>query len=219
MNMGDMKSCNLIRGVTFASCYVYSPGGSGVASERSRLMRSLLKDGDAYFLDKYADRVRQQVAEGPSLEGFFGPTSVLVPIPGSAPRRGGAASVAENLAGALLDEGLGQCQWRGLRRISPVRKSATAAPGSRPTVAEHYTSFAVEPGQVRLERIVLVDDVVTKGRTLLAAAARMREAFPVADIRAFALIRTMGLVPGVEHLLDPCVGEITWRCGDAYRTP
>jgi hypothetical protein len=209
----------MIRGVTFASCYVYSPGGSGVSSERSRLMRTLLKDGDAYFMDKYADRVRQQVADGPSLTGFFGAASVLVPIPGSVPRHSGGASVADHLAGALLGEGLGHCLWRGLRRISPVRKSATAAPGSRPTVADHYASFAIAPAPVPWRQIVLVDDVVTKGRTLLAAAARMREAFPTAEIRAFALVRTMGLVPRVEHLLDPCVGKITWRHGDAYRTP
>jgi len=209
----------MIRGITFASCYVYSPGGSDIASERSRLMRSLLKDGDTYFIDKYADRVRQQVAEGPSLAGFFGPTSVLVPIPGSTPRRSGVASVAENLAGALLDEGLGQCLWCGLQRISPVRKSATAAPGSRPTVGEHYASFAVATTALPLHEIVLVDDVVTKGRTILAAAARMQEAFPLAEIRAFALVRTMGLIPGVAHLLDPCVGEIMWRSGDAYRVP
>jgi hypothetical protein len=209
----------MIRGITFASCYVYSPGGSDLSSERSRLMRSLLKDGDAYFMDKYADRVRQQVAEGPSLAGFFGPTSVLVPVPGSTPRRGGAASVAESLAGALLDEGLGQSLWRGLQRIAPVRKSATAATGSRPTVGEHYASFAVTTAAAPVHQIVLVDDVVTKGRTLLAAAARMQEAFPLAEIRAFALVRTMGLIPGVAHLVDPCVGEITWRCGDAYRVP
>ena len=209
----------MISAVTFASCYVYSPGGSGIASARSRLMRSLLKDGDAYFMDKYADRVRQQVAEGPSLSGFFDSTSILVPIPGNAPRPPGTASVANSLAGALLSEGLGQCIWHGVRRVSAVRKSATACPGSRPSVADHYASFAIVPAALTLDHVVLVDDVVTKGRTLLAAAARLHEAFPTADIRAFALVRTMGLVPGVEHLLEPCVGEIRWRCGDAYRTP
>jgi hypothetical protein len=65
----------------------------------------------------------------------------------------------------------------------------------------------------------LVDDVVTKGRTLLAAAARVQEAFPCAEIRAFALIRTMGLTRNVERLVDPCIGEIRWRGGDACRTP
>lgn len=223
----------VLRGVTFASCYVYSPGGAGVSSVRSRLMRSLLKERDAYFMDKYADRVRQQVAEGPSLAGFFRASSVLVPIPGSMPRAGHGACVADQLALALLSEGLGCALWRGLRRISPVRKSATSVPGARPTVADHYGSLAVcdaaaiecasglAARELRLppRQIVLVDDVVTKGRTLLAAAARMREAFPDAEIRAFALIRTMGLTPEVDHLLDPCVGEIRWRCGDACRRP
>jgi adenine/guanine phosphoribosyltransferase-like PRPP-binding protein len=69
------------------------------------------------------------------------------------------------------------------------------------------------------ESVVLIDDVITKGRTLLAAAARVREAFPHAQIRAFALLRTMGMTTGVEHLLDPCRGEIRWQAGDARRTP
>jgi len=209
----------MISAVRFASCYVYSPGGSGVASERSRLMRSMLKNGDAYFMDRYADRVRQQVADGPSLAGFFCASSILVPIPGNTPRRRGPTSVSDSLAGALLSEGLGQCIWRGLRRISPVRKSATAGPGLRPTVADHYASFAIAPGSAPLRHIVLIDDVVTKGRTLLAAAARMQEAFPAAEVRAFALVRTMGYASGVAHLVAPCVGEIQWRHGDAYRTP
>jgi hypothetical protein len=54
---------------------------------------------------------------------------------------------------------------------------------------------------------------------LLAAASRLHEAFPAAQIRAFALVRTMGLIPQVEHLLDPCQGEIRWQSGDAYRSP
>jgi hypothetical protein len=212
----------MIRGVTFASCYVYSPCGSSAASERSRLLRALLKASDARFMFKYAVRVRQQVAEPSPLAGFFCPTAVLVPIPGSAPLVAGTASVAERLAIALLGEGLGHSIWPGLHRICPVRKSATAAPGSRPTVGNHYDSFAIgaaEPAAAVPQQVVLIDDVVTKGRTLLAAAARLQEALPHAQIRAFALLRTMGLVPGVDRLLDPCIGEIRWRAGDAYRNP
>jgi hypoxanthine phosphoribosyltransferase len=86
-------------------------------------------------------------------------------------------------------------------------------------VGNHYDSFAIERVTELPRHVVLIDDVVTKGRTLLAAAARVQEAFPNAEIRAFALLRTMGLVQGVEQLLDPCVGEIRWRAGDAHRTP
>ena len=59
----------------------------------------------------------------------------------------------------------------------------------------------------------------TKGRTLLAAANRVHEAYPCSQIRAFALLRTMGLTSGVLQLLDPCKGEISWKAGDAHRSP
>jgi adenine/guanine phosphoribosyltransferase-like PRPP-binding protein len=66
---------------------------------------------------------------------------------------------------------------------------------------------------------LLVDDFVSKGRTLLAAAATLQEALPEAEVRAFALARTLGYVPGLEHLVVPCEGEILWLDGDAWRTP
>jgi hypothetical protein len=59
----------------------------------------------------------------------------------------------------------------------------------------------------------------TKGRTLLAAASRVHEAYPCSHIRAFALLRTLGLISGVQQLLDPCKGEISWKAGDAHRSP
>lgn len=209
----------MIRAIEYASCYVYSPTGTGAVCERSRLLRTLLKAGDAGFMLKYALRVRQQVTDSPPLAGFFGTSDVLVPVPGCVPCMAGGLWTANHLAVALVNEGLGGAAWPGLRRVHAVRKSATAAPGERPTVNLHYDSFLIEQPVIPPERIVLIDDVVTKGRTLLAAASRVHEAFPGAQIRAFALVRTMGLIPGVRQLLDPCKGEIRWRFGDAHRSP
>ncbi len=209
----------MIRTIAYASCYVYSPSGPGAVSERSRLLLALLKTADATFMLKYALRVRQQAEGSPPLAGFFEATDVLVPVPGCTPRPSGGLWTAEHLASALVNEGLGGAAWAGLRRIRAVPKSATAARGKRPTVNLHYESFMIEGYPTAPERIVLIDDVITKGRTLLAAAARVHEAFPCADIRAFALIRTMGFISGVQRLLDPCIGEISWRAGDAYRCP
>jgi hypothetical protein len=209
----------MIRAISFASCYVYSPTGTSVICERSRLLRTLLKAGDANFMTKYALRVQQQSRDEPPLAGFFGADDVLVPVPGSEPYSLGRLWAAEHLAAALINEGLGRVAWPGLRRVRAVRKSGTAPPGARPTVDVHYESFRIESTSIPPHSVVLIDDVITKGRTLFAAAARVQEAFPGASIRAFALLRTMGLVPGVESLLDPCKGEIRWMAGDAHRSP
>ena len=187
--------------------------------ERSRLLKTMLKAADAGFMLKYAVRVRQQAEDSPPLAGFFDVTDVLVPVPGSTPNAVGRLWAAEHLAVALVNEGLGRAAWPGLHRVRAVRKSATAAPGDRPTVSVHYESFFIERPSIHPERIVLIDDVVTKGRTLLAAASRVHEAFPSAQIRAFALVRTMGLISGVRQILDPCLGEIRWKAGDAHRSP
>jgi hypothetical protein len=210
----------MIRRLCFASCYVYSPEGTGRVSQHSRLLRSLLKAPDARFIEKYAVRVHQQVDSGSvALRGYFGDDDILVPVPGSAPTSVNHAWGAAQLAEALVCEGLGAAAWRGLHRITPVPKSAYALTGARPSIGRHYDSFALASPLCQPHSIILIDDIVTKGRTLLAAAVRLHEAFPRAHIKAFALVRTMGLVSEVNRLLDPCRGEIRWRSGEAIRRP
>ncbi|HEY2678037.1 MAG TPA: hypothetical protein VGI65_13790 [Steroidobacteraceae bacterium] len=204
--------------VAFASCYVYSPAGVGEVCERSRLLRELLKSGDEQFLLKYAVRVHQQATQSTQLAGFFGAADVLVPVPGCSTQSCGRW-VAAGLADALVREGLGAISWRGLHRIRAVQKSATAGVAARPSVRLHYESFSMERAPREMGSVMLIDDVITKGRTILAAAARVREILPGARIRAFALVRTMGLIPTISRLVNPCIGEILWVRGDATRIP
>lgn len=91
----------------------------------------------------------------------------------------------------------------------------------------HYASFGMEPAAVRPKRraaptrprVLLVDDVVTRGRTLLAAAARVREALPGWEVRGFALLRTLDRAERLGSIVDPCEGEVRWLGGDARRVP
>ena len=150
----------------------------------------------------------------------MGSRVVLVPVPGSAPAQG-TDWVGERLAWCLREVGLAAEVWPVLRRRHAVRKSAFASAGERPSVLEHYASLAVEraaSGEVGL-KLTLVDDVITRGRTLLAAAGRLREAFPAAEVRAFALLRTLNRDETLLQVLDPCEGEVRWAAGDARRIP
>jgi hypothetical protein len=201
----------------FSSCYIYSPKGTGFGSEASRALCLRLKSGDPEWLPSCVGKVYEAIRHD-ALAGLFGKEVILVPVPGSAPAPG-AAWAAERLAVALREIGLGNCVWQIVQRRFAVRKSATALNTDRPTVQQHYESFSIARSAISPERIVLVDDVITKGRTILAAAARLHEAFPNADIRAFALVRTMGFLPGVANPLQPCQGFVRWAGGDARRDP
>jgi hypothetical protein len=58
------------------------------------------------------------------------------------------------------------------------------------------------------------------GRTSYACAQRLHEAFPNAEIRVFAVIRTQGLILDVEAIVDPAVGTITgYPSGKTMREP
>jgi hypothetical protein len=137
--------------------------------------------------------------------------------------------VPRRLCEELLRAGLG-ARWEPLlvRRL-PVTRSARAGPGGRPSVRDHYESLAVRPpyGSDPLGEdttaITLVDDVITKGATLLAGACRLAEAFPRATVRAFALLRTQN-PPSHPHrrqvfrtLVDPVCASISLSRYGAWR--
>jgi phosphoribosylpyrophosphate synthetase len=205
------------REIAFASCYVYSPGD---ASAASRLLCASVKTGNVAALVDQAFDTEDEANQSPSIARFFPAAAILVPVPGSRPSLWSGATPTERLAVALLNQGLGLGIWFGLRRVRTVRKSATAVPGARTSVRTHYDTMAVDDvGVPCASNVILVDDVVTKGRTLLAAALRLREALPRADVRAFALVRTMGYSPVFDQFLMPCTGKIEWKCGDARRSP
>ena len=205
--------------VHFCACYVYSPRGVSPAAHGSRRLRERIKGCDARWLARYAMRVREQAFENRKFGDLLGSNVILVPVPRSVPSSSESSWAAGQIALALMQQGLAAAVWTGLRRQCAVRKSATAPCIGRLTVAEHYESFVVDSSLRAPGRIALVDDVVTRGRTLLAASMRMQERFPGAQIGAFALVRTLGLVPDIEQLVDPCRGAIAWTGRDAKRDP
>ena len=204
----------------FAALLVYSPHGESGVSIRSRGVRDKIKTADSRTLQLAVQRIREYYRAA-GFAAFLGSEMPLVPVPGSSLRVTGGLWVPERIAQALVAAGLGSEVLPCLLRTEAVPKSAFSNPGERPDVARHISTMAVEPQFLPPDRLTLIDDFVTKGRTLFAGASVLARAFPQAEIRAFALVRTMGLVPDVSKILDPCTGIIRLLPGtdDVERTP
>jgi predicted amidophosphoribosyltransferase len=158
--------------------------------------------------------------EGTALERFFSATTVLVPVPGSSIQQPGQLWVPKRIALALVQQGLGAEVKCVLRRTQSVRKSATAAAEDRPRMRDHLMSFAVEGQLDAGVDFVLVDDIVTRGATLMAAATRLREAFPGARVRGFAAMRAMSKPEAFEAIRSPVQGTIFLaESGECFRRP
>ncbi len=185
---------------------------------QSRRIRDAVKNARTDFLQSATTRIAD-IQNGP-LASFFDPSAVLVPAPRSSPLVVGGLWPGDRIARELVNVGLGAAAEPLLKRITSVPKSAFARPGQRPTVERHMETIEVELALGEPPRIIVVDDVVTKGTMLFSCVDLLRGAFPDADVRGFALLRTMGLIAEVTEYIDPCVGTITvndW--GNVNRDP
>ena len=160
-----------------------------------------LKRGESTAIDVAADRVRS-LAERDAIRRVLGADATLVPMPGHALRGGDGLWVSLLIANALAERALGQEVEVLLERTQRVRKSATAPRGQRPGPLDHYQSLLATRNLHSPQNITIVDDVVTRGATMLGAAARLREAFPDASVRGFAMVRTQSTL-GEAGIQDP----------------
>jgi len=158
---------------------------------------------------------------------YFGSGVALVPAPGHAPRvKGGEPrSTTIELVRSMESEGLGRRrEW--LHRLEKVPKSAWSR-GDRPTEKRHYSTIDLSAPPVLgldpVDRITVVDDVITSGATLHACVRRLAEAFPSARVEAFAVVRTISGVTQLDKAFDPVPegeGRIVLNAdGSTRRTP
>ncbi len=169
-----------------------------------------------------ARTVQQQISSLPFAD-FFKPSTVLVPVPSSSLMQPGTLWVPDRIAKALVARGIGREVVECLARVKPIRKAAISDPSQRPSPAEQFETIGVQGriSEPKPDEIVLVDDIVTRGATLLGAANRLAEAFPSAQVRGFATMRTISDSSEFERLYHPVQGIIRYReaTGDTLRRP
>lgn len=167
-------------------------------------------------------RRAKSLYEAGKFSTYFGEETILVPVPSSAPMRNETSPwIAKRICDALKSSGLAGVVLPIAVRRTAVAKSAYQAWGNRPTPQDHFESVEILSDMYQFEQLLLVDDIVTKGSTFLGIASRVQEAYPRANVQAFAMIRTMGLQPDIGSIHLPISEGLITRdhAGGANRDP
>jgi len=144
---------------------------------------------------------------------FFSNDAILIPIPKSTLMKEGTLWVPKRIALELEKQGLGRYTDL-LERISSVNRSSTSSPADRPKPEDHYNSIIVKNQLIEVgenTKFVLVDDVITRGSTLLGCANRILDVWSNVEIYGFAIFRTISNYIDFKYFLDPKTGKIKYR--------
>ncbi len=218
----------LLRELPYGALLSYASHGDSAEIQHSKdIMLRLKYDGFVQSLPSAPILMSQWVAQTIqrnrstlAFASFFQPNTLLVPTPKSSLMRQGTLWVPHRLATALVDCGLGKKVAQFLKRVRPVRKAAWSTPEKRPLPQEHYESMEVQKPLSEPSNILLIDDIITRGATLLGAASRLAEVFPSAHICGFAVMRAITSGGDFEKEYCPILGKIFLRQeGDTLRRP
>ncbi len=160
--------------------------------------------------------VAQSIIESKAVLPFmslFKNDPVLVPVTRSSLLQPNSLWVGLKVATAMQSVGLGSA-------VSPLLVREYAV-GTMASAQEHYASQRVEQKLLTdPEHILLIDDFVTRGATMMASALRLWETYPKADIAGFAPIRTVSNSGHFKKIFDPVLDAITlYPSGRCHRAP
>jgi predicted amidophosphoribosyltransferase len=168
-------------------------------------------------IDHAVQRLAERIGDSP-LRTLLDESVLLVPTPRRAPLVKGGLWPAHRICEELVRRELAASISPIVERTVPTPKSAFAIdPKDRLKAAEHYATMAASRPLGELPvRVVVVDDFVTRGATMLATASHVGDIFPHAEISAFSLVRSLSQGE-VENIIAPCLEMIRLTGDDCFR--
>ena len=206
--------------LAYGALWSYSPWGTSQLAKLSRDYRYYLKQeqsvsykGRTMFMSEVVAQAILESGSSLPFMSLFGNNPVLVPVPRSSMPWPNSLWVGLKVANEMRKVGLGSGVSPSLVRTYAVGKKASAE--------EHYDSQRVEQKLLtEPEHIVLVDDFVTRGATMMASALRLWDAYPKADITGFASMRTITDSSHFKRVFEPVLDTITlYPSGKCHRNP
>ena len=217
----------LLSTLEYAAYLSYTPRGTTEEAERSKKIMHFIKQerlvsyqsNPAIPMSEFIAKSLKDELEKLPFANFFGEDVSLVPIPKTSLMKEGTLWVPQRLVKAFSKFNLGK-EFDCLIRTREFPKAAFAKPSDRPKAIDHYQTIDVQKGLETPRRILLVDDVTTRGATLLGSASRLHEAFPNVPIRAFAVLRTISNAEEFSSINSPIVDKIILKPdGNTQRYP
>lgn len=196
----------------YLSLLRYSPKVAGDLGDQCRGLVNAIKNDQSLAngtlaSEAVADVLVEASKTHTGLREVFNGAASLVPIPRSAPRSPDAMWPSLRIAKAMVDHGLGAEVLVAVERFQRIRPSHTSGQ-NRPSVDEHIATLRhCLSLHARPNKIILVDDVITKGVTAWACKTVIQEVLPDAEIVTFAAVST-------EHPDATLIGPVAIR--DAF---
>ncbi|WP_261511690.1 phosphoribosyltransferase [Chryseobacterium paludis] len=184
----------------FLTFLAYSPRGKSEIEIASRTVAGSCKNGDVIFSTRLSQRLKEA-----GLSEYFA-KSALIPVPRSTPLIEGAVFPSKIICETLVSNGLGESVADCLKRKYAIPKSSGQFHSdTRNTVQVHQDSLQVTPILITEPTIVVVDDILTLGRTSMASALELQKVYPDKEIKIFCTIRTRGW-KNLEKIIDVSKG-------------
>ncbi len=196
-------------------------GRKPTAPAHSYQLMQKVKSCDASFTDYLSRRVEQAFVGYSALSSLFtGKRIVLVPVPRSSPMKSPSSSwPALWICKEILKHVISKMHVTPrlavlLKRTSPVPPARTGKTDER-RPSKQFATMAVDQSQLKRhfpkikagEVVVLVDDIVTSGSTIMASAWHVKSCLPAVEVRAFTLFRTLQDYDP-DTYFEPVVGTI-----------